>query len=321
MNRRTLLHACGSLTLVLAIASCQDETAPSTTGAVHAPSAQLGGDGGGPPGIVIYSCAPVGEDVELCTMNADGSGQTQITDNVVGDFSGDLSTNGNRIVFSRSSDVEPPPSLSSLYRMRLDGSGLKRLTFDEAFDFEATWSPDGKQIVFARVTPDFFGDADLTLINADGSGLHDLVSRFEYDVDPAWSPDGKQIAFASNFGSQNGLFDVRIIRADGTSERNLTKTPDIDEYQPAWSPDGRQVAYGGNGQIHVSNDRGNNKRQLTADQAFNAGPVWSRNGKSIYYVKDMGQGIFDIFVMNADGSGQTNLTKTPNINEFHVHVR
>ena len=87
-------------------------------------------------------------------MNADGSGQTQITDgnDGIADFSSDLSPNGKRIVFSRALQFATD-FLSSLYIMNVDGSGLNRLTFDEAFDFEPNWSPNGKQIVFTRVTP------------------------------------------------------------------------------------------------------------------------------------------------------------------------
>lgn len=323
MNRPAPLHAGCLLALVLGTVSCQDATAPGTPGAVQArPSADLSAHGGGPPGSIIYGCRPLGEDAELCRMNADGSGQTQVTDGTdgIGDFSSDLSTNGKRIVFSRALQFATD-FLSSLYVMNVDGSGVNRLTFDEAFDFEPNWSPNGKQIVFTRVTPNFFGDADLAIINADGTELHDLVSRFEYDVNPVWSPDGKKIAFASNFGSQNGFFDLRIISPDGTGERNLTNTPDLDEGHPSWSPTGRQLAYEANGDIYVSNADGSGAQQLTTDPAFEFGPAWSRNGKQIYYAKDVGQGVFDIFVMNADASGQTNLTNTPDVDESRIHVR
>lgn len=318
MNRGTLLRACGSLAIVLAGVSCHDATAPVVPGAVQAPDARLGALGAGPFGSVIYTCQK-GGDFELCTMNADGSGQKQITDRLgVSNFSGDL--DGHRIVFSKGRQ-NAPRIRSSLYRMRLDGSGVKRLTFNDGFDFEATWSPDGKQIVFTRITPDLSGDADLAIINADGSELHDLVSRFASDAQPAWSPDGKEIAFGSGFGSANGLFDIHIIRPDGTGERNLTHTQDVDENHPSWSPNGRQLAYDGNGDIYVSDAQGSGKRQLTTDPAFEFETAWSRSGKLIYYAKDMGQGIFDIFAMNADGSRQRNLTNTPDVSERFIHVR
>jgi len=259
-------------------------------------------------------------------MNADGSGRTQITNNVdINDFNPDLSTNGKQVVFTSNRDFGAGSLFASLYVMNLDGSKLRRLTFDEAFDKHATWSPNGKQIAFTRQTPDFFGDPDLSIINSDGTELQSLASRAEIDQEPAWSPDGKEIAFSSNFGDPNGLLDIHIIHPDGTGERNFTNTPDRSEQRPAWSPNGKQLAYAvttnlPDANIFVRNADGTDERQLTTDPARESDPAWSPDGKRIYYVKHV-DGVRDIFVMNTDGSGQANLTNTPTIDEFQIHVR
>ena len=62
------------------------------------------------------------------------------------------------------------------------------------------------------------------------------------------------------------------MNADGSGEVNLTETTDLEESQPAWSPDGTMIAYA-------------------------AVPT--------------GGGNIDVYVMNADGTGQTRLTNDP----------
>ena len=88
--------------------------------------------------------------------------------------------------------------------------------------------------------------------------------------------------------------------------------------EPAWSADGSQIAFqyfpgGGDAPpgwgIWVMSHDGTNGRQITRDAQSVAGndnyPTWSPDGTKIAFVRDS-----DLFVMNADGTGVTNLTST-----------
>src|SRR6266568_3992848 len=85
-----------------------------------------------------------------------------------------------------------------------------------------------------------------------------------------WSPDGARIAFVSD---RDGNFEIYVMRADGSNQVNLSNNTALDGL-PAWSPDGTKIAF--------SSDR---------------------DGPGQMYV-----GPFQIYVMNADGSGVTRLT-------------
>ncbi len=88
--------------------------------------------------------------LELFVMNADGTGQRQVTTNGASNFSPFFHPDGRRIIFS--SNVETPggggPPAFHLYLIGDDGAGLERLTFDGNFNSFPMFSPDGKQLVW-----------------------------------------------------------------------------------------------------------------------------------------------------------------------------
>jgi len=239
---------------------------------------------------------------EIYVMDVDGSHQTNLTHNPADDDAPTWSPDGQSLAFNtyRSGNWD-------IYVMAADGSNQRRLTDNPAVDAMPRWSPDGQKIAFVS---DRDGNHEIYVMNANGSSQRRLTFGATSDPNswagsPAWSPDGQRIAF-----DRNG--DIYVMGADGTNQTNLTHNSGLLYFDPAWSPDGERIAYDvGGGGIMVMKPDGMGQTWLT--DACDGRPSWSPDGHRICFMSygaECGGGdISDIYVMNADGSNRTQLTR------------
>jgi hypothetical protein len=119
-------------------------------------------------------------DREIYVMNADGTGQTNLTNSPGSDDNfAAWSPDGSTIAFFSERDGNP-----EIYVMAADGSNPLRLTRSPADDVDPSWSPDGREIVF---TSGSGADTDLYVMQADGSGIRRLTDNDALDLMPEWS--------------------------------------------------------------------------------------------------------------------------------------
>jgi Tol biopolymer transport system component len=239
---------------------------------------------------------------QIYVMNPDGTGVTRLTNNTANDLAPSWSPDGSKIAFHV--DYDAP----DVYVMNADGSGVTQLTY-AGDDYGPAWSPDGSKIAFAS------SSGGVSVMNADGSGVTALGAGGH---DPAWSPDGSKIAFATGSG-------ISVMYADGSGVTRLTIPASEDQdYRPAWSPGGTKIAFtsyrGGNYEIYVMNADGSGQTRLTNNATYDTDPAWSPDGSKIAFQRvdpESPEGTLghtpEVYVMNADGSGQTNLTNNPAI--------
>ncbi|MCB0043756.1 MAG: PD40 domain-containing protein, partial [Caldilinea sp.] len=157
-------------------------------------------------------------DLEIYSMNADGSDLQQLTDSPGRDFEPDWSPDGSTIVFSSDRD---DPTNAQLYLMDADGSNQRPLMpFTPADYLGARWSPDGEWILFhSNLEVDGVPWFNIYKVRKDGSELTDLTGSVDNSFRPDWSPDGQRIVFTSE---RDGNREIYVMNADGSNPVRLT---------------------------------------------------------------------------------------------------
>jgi len=191
-----------------------------------------------------------------------------------------------------------------LYIMNGNGTQLMRVTNDNWTPFFPTWSPDGTKLVFMfecdyRYQCPFI----IKILDLNENSLINPDLPFELSAWPAWSPDGTKIAFYAFNDDKSGIYIMDVKSQEVT---NLTHGLGS-EKGLAWSPDGKKITFTLGMYMYVINADGTNKKRLTTDGNNSS---WSPDGKKIVFDSER-DGNSEIYIMNADGSHQINLSNNP----------
>jgi Tol biopolymer transport system component len=171
-------------------------------------------------------------DLEIYTMNPDGSGARRLTHTVGYDGGPFFSPDGKSIIYrarhpTAAEDVARyksllsrdlvEPTLMDLYVMRADGSEQRQITHLDGASFAPFFFPDSRRIIFAsNYQHPGTSEFELYAVNRDGSGLEPVTFTGGFNAFPQFSPDGKQLVFASNRGAKEP-HEINIFLADWTN--------------------------------------------------------------------------------------------------------
>ncbi|HYK04135.1 MAG TPA: protein kinase [Thermoanaerobaculia bacterium] len=190
-----------------------------------------------------------------------------------------------------------------IYVQRVDGRAAINITSDSpADDSEPAFSPDGSQIAFRSERE----GGGIFVMGVTGESARRLT---DFGHHPSWSPDSKRIVFST------AAIDMRPQARPANGElwmvdtRTEAKRPlvqarvggpdfgrDSDAVQPSWSPNGKRVAFwalsdwvGQRDIWTIDPDAREPKRtvvRVTSDPAMHWNPVWSPDGRWLYYGSD-----------------------------------
>lgn len=201
---------------------------------------------------------------------------------------------------------------SGLYRIALaapkDGARREELVARTARSSSAAFTPAG-DLVFHSVAPykNYYYRDDLfflprgeTSTGGEERARRRLTvgQRAQYaDI----SPDGRRVVFTVNARGTSFL-EIADMAPDGTisNRRGLFPSAPFEQaYTPRFSPDGRKVVYSvwaarGSRDIRMVDVATGEAQDLTRDRAMDMTPVFSSDGKTLYFASDR-TGIFNIY--------------------------
>ena len=185
-------------------------------------------------GRITYTSNASGNN-DIWIMEADGSGQKQLTPSTEGNVHHNqlyqsVSPDGRYILFTsdRSSDMP------HIWRMDSNGSNLKQLTNSAGEGLQQA-TPDGRWVIYFEIT-----SKSLSKVSIDGGAPIRITDNV--DSRPFLSPDGKLIAFLR--ATPNATTKIAIVSSEsGALVKSLDAPGNADSRQMIWTPDGRALVY------------------------------------------------------------------------------
>lgn len=230
------------------------------------------------------------------------SGETRISNIKQLTFGGEnaeayFSSNGKQLIFQSKRDGN---GCDRIYSMNIDGSATKQISNGEGRTTCAYYFKGGKRVIYASThsgrkdcppEPDrskgyvwpVYADYELYTAKVDGTDIKRLTNVAGYDAEATVSPNGKSIVFTSE---RDGDLDLYSMDIDGKNVKRLTDEIGYDG-GAFFSPDSKMIVY---------------RRSSPKTEAE------IKRYKDLLAQKLIVPTVFEIWVMNADGTNKRQVT-------------
>jgi Tol biopolymer transport system component len=178
---------------------------------------------------IVYTSMASG-DLDLWTMNLDGSGKKQVTRDTGYDGGAFFSRDGKRLIWranhpagealdrykSLLKDNLTTPMKMEIFIAYGGGNNPRQLTKFGCASFAPSFTPDGKKIIFASNKHACDGRKfELFLMNTDGTGVEQITNFGGFASFPEFSPNGRKLVFSSDKDAKS-RYEFNIFTADWT---------------------------------------------------------------------------------------------------------
>jgi hypothetical protein len=179
------------------------------------------------------------------------------------------------------------------------------------------FSPNGEDILFASNSD---GDDELYIYDIPNDVQTQITDNTHSDSSPSWGPSGRRVVFASDAASpqQNDIYLLDFLQSGNI----LQAQPEVlfdttgNSSSPRFSPDGQQVAFvrdtRSGSEVVVGSSDGLSIRPVTGSTSRYLRPVWSPDGRYLYYVSDENSQTLQIYSALPDGT-QSEQVRTPGL--------
>lgn len=256
-------------------------------------------------GRIVFTCTR-GDFNQICMINRDGSGLSQLTDMEASNYYPVFTPDGGSLLFSSNRNGS-----FDLYLLLFSEKQLFQVTKNVGNVVSPDYSPDGRRIVFANRAGD--APTSIWMVNADGLNPRLVYAGANTIVATDWSPDGEKIAYAMSVGIPQE-YEIFIMDVDGRNHVRISQGLRGIGGSIGWSPDSQHLlihagAFGDKDIFKLAAATGN-YIQLT-DGGNNAGASYSPDGLYIVFNSLRNNDQADLYIMRADGANQVQLTNHP----------
>ena len=216
----------------------------------------------------------------LTTVSAQTKTNLELTDIFDYEFVSDpqISPDGSKIIYVRNfKDIMTDKNLSNLWIVNFDGSQNRPLTTGNHNDYYPRWSHDGKKIIFKSNMAD--DKMKLYLMWLDTKETAPLTNTPKAPGAVSWSNDDRYVAFNMFVPAK----DESLIKMPAKPEGAKWNTPPTYIDKMNYRGDGQGYLKAGNDQLFTLSINGGTPKQLTSSEYDHGAPVWSNDGKSLFF--------------------------------------
>jgi tricorn protease len=199
----------------------------------------------------------------------------------------DISPDGKLVAFSYKGDI---------WIVETIGGTARAVTSHPAHDISPVFSPDGRTLAFSS---NRHGSYDVYTVPVQGGRPTRLTVDSAAEMVCGWSPDGKKILYASTRSTAfPPNFQLYTVPVEGGMSRRIRT---VEGKEGVFSPTGDRIAYvrgpgtwyrkgyrgSSSDDIWICDAEGGNNQQVTTFNGQDNSPMWSSDGKTLFYVSEI----------------------------------